>query len=446
QNPQQNYEIDIVENRKQLSAFASSVVQNARNQIQKVEDTEEVKEMINQKNKLENDRKKKKDELEKENLKLKNRSIKIRYEKEDLQTKIRQLEENKFDAQKKTKQLQQNSKYQLNELATLQSRVQKIETDIVNTQIIIKDKEGEIQRLQEKQKLTHKDHENLLRELENVTQKNNIVQFDLQQMKSDKDRIMEELEKRQIEANEKFNQLNYQYLDVQSQINEKNNEIIALENAGHSDKIFLEQLRENNRVLMEKKQDMENNQKKLKKKQKRIEELEVELDFVQREKKIEIVEKIVEKPVVIEKPVIVEKEVIIREQIKVDENLEKELNTLREQLILLESNTKQRESECEYWRKKQQELENAEEIRFIQIQKDYDSQVNNINVLYQNSCQEVSDLQGKLNLLLAEVHQLSNLNIDKNKQISDQINQLLNKNQALENIINSNNNVVKQIF
>jgi len=40
--------------------------------------------------------------------------------------------------------------------------------------------------------------------------------------------------------------------------------------------------------------------------------LQTELDLVRREKKIEIVEKIVEKPIVIEKPVIVEKEVRIR--------------------------------------------------------------------------------------------------------------------------------------
>ncbi len=60
-------------------------------------------------------------------------------------------------------------------------------------------------------------------------------------------------------------------------------------------------------------EDLENNEKKLKKKQKKIEELKIELDYVIREKKIEIVEKIVEKPVVIEKPVIIEKEVIIKE-------------------------------------------------------------------------------------------------------------------------------------
>lgn len=50
--------------------------------------------------------------------------------------------------------------------------------------------------------------------------------------------------------------------------------------------------------------------KKLRKKEKAILCLESELELVRREKRIEIVEKVVEKPIVIEKTVIIEKEVI----------------------------------------------------------------------------------------------------------------------------------------
>lgn len=49
------------------------------------------------------------------------------------------------------------------------------------------------------------------------------------------------------------------------------------------------------------------------------------MELVRREKKIEIVEKVIERPIVVEKPVIVEKEVVVREEIKIDEPLEKEL-------------------------------------------------------------------------------------------------------------------------
>lgn len=46
-----------------------------------------------------------------------------------------------------------------------------------------------------------------LRELELQTQKKNIAQLDFGKVRQDRDRIMEEMEHRQVEADDKFNEL-----------------------------------------------------------------------------------------------------------------------------------------------------------------------------------------------------------------------------------------------
>lgn len=66
-----------------------------------------------------------------------------------------------------------------------------------------------------------------------------------------------------------------------------------------------------NKILLEKKDELEMMERKLRKREKTILSLESELELVRRERKIEVVEKIIEKPIVIDKPVVVEKEVTL---------------------------------------------------------------------------------------------------------------------------------------
>ncbi|EAS01384.1 hypothetical protein TTHERM_00149950 (macronuclear) [Tetrahymena thermophila SB210] len=427
------------DNTKLLSSMVQSVTQDARHEaLKQQEDGDEVRQFKMQKIKEEEKRQQIIDELEKENNKLKNKAIRAQYEAEENEEKIKQLENEKTLNQKDVKNKQKDIKLKENEILNLQTKKSKIESEITSSRLVIKDKESEIARLNEKHKLNASERQKVLKELELHIQKRNIANLDYEKIRQDKDRIMEELEKRQVDANDKYNELHQKYLNSQNEIQGLEREITVLQNFIEEEKKEIQKLQMQHKILKDKLEEMETYERKLRKKEKTILSLESELEMAKREKKIEIVEKVVEKPVVIEKPVVVEKEVVIKEEVKVDEPLEKELAILREELVLLDSGLKEKTSEAEYWKKRFQDQELQGKHNVGAVQDTYNSEKQQMQIQYEKGIDEIKVLQGKLNALLAEIHTLSNINITKNREIQDQLHHLIKNNQSLENLIVAN--------
>lgn len=84
----------------------------------------------------------------------------------------------------------------------------------------------------------------------------------------------------------------------------------------------------------------------------KIFELEALIETQKKEKRVEIVEKIIEKPIVIDKPVIVEKPVVIREEIRINEPVQLEIVRVKSEMNNLSRANSEMVSEVEYWRKK----------------------------------------------------------------------------------------------
>jgi len=97
-------------------------------------------------------------------------------------------------------------------------------------------------------------------------------------------------------------------------------------------------------------------------------------------------------------------QVIVREEVKVDEPLQRELEILREETVLMSNNLKTKSSEVEVWKRKFEEMENKQKQTASEIQMSFASEKQGMQIHYEKGVEEVQTLQGKLNLMLAEIH------------------------------------------
>lgn len=92
-------------------------------------------------------------------------------------------------------------------------------------------------------------------------------------------------------------------------------------------------------------------------------ELEAYIETSKKEKRVEIVEKVIEKPVVVERPVIVEKPVLIKEEIRINEPVQLEIVRVKGEMNNLSRANNEMLNEVDYWRKKCMNVEDSMRLR-----------------------------------------------------------------------------------
>lgn len=139
-------------------------------------------------------------------------------------------------------------------------------------------------------------------------------------------------------------------------------------------------------------------------------ELEAYIEISKNEKRTEIVEKIIEKPIVIEKPVIVEKPVLIREEIRMNEPVQLEIVRVKGEMNNLNRAANELMSEVDYWKKRCLDIEDSRKLREDQLKLNFENEkLVQIEKVSAND-RLIRETHSKINMVIAEIETLSKTN------------------------------------
>ncbi|KAL4497108.1 hypothetical protein ABPG72_019428 [Tetrahymena utriculariae] len=254
-----------------------------------------------------------------------------------------------------------------------------------------------------------------------------------------------EFERKSKESQYQINQLIEKVNDITKKYEESAKNEAIYEKKYKAEQQKNEQIRVELKLIQAQVQENEELKKKIKQKESKLDELESVVDDLKRKirsnldidmkphQNKQLIEKIIEKPVYIEKKVEIEKSTFnsnLAQEYKAQMiKCQQDISELKRALMQEQELHHQKAMECETWKNHAFQIEDKLRGELNLLKQSIDGERNIFDKELREKEIYIQDLKSKISALLLEVEALTHKNIDKNRQIA---NEIINQNSVLQ--------------
>ncbi|KAL4495182.1 hypothetical protein ABPG72_007289 [Tetrahymena utriculariae] len=374
-------------------------------------------------------------ELNMKNNKLKEQVEKAKVVKDCLQQKNKEVLESKQAKELSIRKLESRAIQLDYDLESQIGDMARTDGILSSLKLQIRERDNEIKNLNENIRVENLEYQKLLNDLGEIKKQITKLEFDQNKIRDERERLIKEIEKKNDQNNKKYTSLYEDFLKLESKKSEKQVQISSLKRDLEKKKQKILDLKSDNKIIENKVENNDKLRRKIEKKEKKIFELEAEIESQKKQKRVEIVEKVIERPLVIEKPVIVEKPVLIKEEIRINEPIQLEIVRVKGEINNLSRANNEMVNEIDYWRKKCLDLEDTQKIRQDQIKMNHENEKLIILDKIKGNQANARSISDKINAIYTEIEALIKTNESKNAQLGQCLSDIYNKNKNLESVI-----------